>query len=78
MKQISLQQKPQYFFLVISAVMTLKLDPTWSSFNPFPSLPSLATDERKQFQCLNIVLNNKTEQLFLEFSRSEGTFKLFK
>ena len=66
------------FFLVISAVMTSKLDPTFSSFNPFPSLPSLATDERKQFQCLNIVLNNKTEQLFLEFSWSEGTFKLFK
>ena len=58
--------------------MTLKLDPTCSSFNPFPSLPSLATNERKQFQCLNIVLNNKTEQLFLEFSWSEGIFKLFK
>ena len=70
--------KNHSIFSVISAVMTLKLDPTCSSFNPFPSLPSLATNERKQFQCLNIVLNNKTEQLFLEFSWSEGTFKLFK
>ena len=31
-----------------------KADPTFSSFNPRPSLPSFATDDRKQFQCLNI------------------------
>ena len=35
------------------------------SLNPFPSLPSVATDNRKQFQCLNIVLNNKTGPLFV-------------
>ena len=35
-----------------------------SSFNPFPSLPSVATDDRKQFQCLKIVFNNKTRPLF--------------
>ena len=39
-----------------------------SSFNPFPSLPSVATDDWKQFQCLNIVLNNKTRPLFFIFN----------
>ena len=28
-----------------------KIGPFFSSFNPFPSLPSVATDDRKQFQC---------------------------
>ena len=32
-----------------------------------PSVPSAATHNRKPFQCLNIVLNNKTGVLFLEF-----------
>jgi len=39
----------------------------FSSFNPYPSpggldpsLPSVATEDGKQFQCPNIVLNNKT------------------
>ena len=32
----------------------------FSSFNPSPSLPSFATDNRIHFQCLNIVLSNKT------------------
>ena len=27
--------------------------------NLFPSLASIETDDRQQFQCLNIVLNNK-------------------
>ena len=36
----------------------------FSSFNPFPSLPSVATDDRKQFQCCNKVFNNKTRPLF--------------
>ena len=35
--------------------------------NPCPFLPFEATDDRKQFQCRNIVLNNKTGPLFLEF-----------
>ena len=30
--------------------------PTFSSFNPCPSLHSAATDDRKQFQCLNYTL----------------------
>ena len=40
----------------------------FSSFNPFPSLPSAATDVRKHFQCRKIVFNNKTRPLFLEFN----------
>ena len=32
---------------------------TFSSFIPCPSLPSVATDDRKQFQCLDTVLNKK-------------------
>ena len=31
---------------------------TFSGFNPCPSLPSVETDDRKQFQYLNIFLNN--------------------
>ena len=31
-----------------------------SSFNPYPSLPPVATEDGKQFQCPNIVLHNKT------------------
>ena len=50
-----------------------KIGPIFSSFNPFPSLPSVATDGRKQFQCRKIVLNNKTRPLFLEFNRCRDT-----
>ena len=39
-----------------------------SSFNPFPSLPSVATNDRKQNKHHNIVLDNRLEPLFLEFS----------
>jgi len=45
-----------------------KIGPIFSSFNPFPSLPSVATDNRKQFQCRKTVLNNKARPLFLEFN----------
>ena len=41
-----------------------KVGPTSSSFNPCPSLPSVATDNGKQFQWLNIVLNDKTGPFF--------------
>jgi len=44
-----------------------KIDPIFSSFNPFPSLPSVAKDDRKQFQCRKIDLNNKARPLFLGF-----------
>ena len=39
-----------------------------SSFNPFPSVPSVATNDRKQNKRHNIVLNNKPGPLCLEFS----------
>ena len=46
----------------------------FSNFNPFPSLPSEATGDRKQCQYLQIVLNNKPRPLVLEFSWCEDTF----
>jgi len=36
-----------------------KIGPISSSFNPFSSLPSVAADDRKHFQCRKIVFNNK-------------------
>jgi len=35
-----------------------------SKFEKFPSLPSVVTDDRKQFQCGKIVFNNKARALF--------------
>ena len=71
-KQISDQGELNIIILgVIFAGIALKLGkvgPTFSCFNPHPSLPSVATDNGKQFQCLNIILNNKTGPLFLEFN----------
>ena len=57
-------------FLVIFNIASKfeKLGPIFSSFNPFPSLPSVAKDDRKQFQCRKVVFNNKARLLFLEFS----------
>ena len=38
-----------------------KVGPAFSSFNSYPSLPSVARDDRKKFQHLSIaLLNNKT------------------
>jgi len=37
-----------------------KVGPVFSSFNRCPSLPPVAIDDRKQFQSLNVGLNNKT------------------
>ena len=45
-----------------------KNGPRFLSFNPFPSLPSAATDGRKQFQCHKVALNNKTRPLLVEFN----------
>ena len=51
-KEISSGSTNQYFLLMIFAGKALKLEkvfPTLSSFNPCPSLPSVAMDDRKQF-----------------------------
>ena len=45
-----------------------KVGTTFSRFSPCPSLSFVTTDNRKQFQCLNIDLNNKTGPLFFEFN----------
>ena len=45
------------FLWVLQAHQSQNL--TFSSFNPCPSLSSIATDDRKQFQCLDTVLNKK-------------------
>ena len=54
-----------YYFFRHNAIQFAKVGPTFSSLSPCPSLPSAETGERRQFQCLNIVLNNKTGPLFL-------------
>ena len=58
------------FFVIFEDIASKleKIGPIFSSFNPFPSLPFVATDDRKQFQCREIVFNNKTRSLFWEFS----------
>ena len=48
--------------------VALKLWPVFSSFNPFPSMPSVAIGDTKQFQYLQIVFDNKTRSLVLEFN----------
>ena len=45
-----------------------KIGPIFSSFNPFPSFPSVTTNDRKQFQCFKIDFINKARLLFLEFN----------
>ena len=54
-----------------------KIGNFFSSLNPFPSMPSVATEDRKQLQYIQIVLNNKTWSLVFEFSWCEDTFWLF-
>ena len=58
-------------FLVIFENIASKLEkigPIFSSCNPFPSLPSVATDDRKQFQCFRIVFINKARPVFVEIN----------
>ena len=58
-------------FLVIVESTALELEkvPTFSSFNPCPSLPSVTLDDRKKFHCLNIPFSNKSGPLYyLEFN----------
>ena len=50
------------FEIILAGIKSEKVGPTFSSFNPCASLSSIATDNRKQFQCPNnnIFLNNKS------------------
>ena len=59
------------YFWVIFAGIALKLEkgtPTFSSSNPYPSVSFVASEDRKDFLSLNIVSNNKTGPLVLEFN----------
>ena len=53
-------------FMTPTARHSNKVAPTFSSFNPCPSLPFIAIDDRKQFQIHAMLkyLNNKTRPLF--------------
>ena len=51
-----------------------KVGPTFSRFNPCPSLQSVATDDRKQFQYLNKVLHHNSVPWFFEFARTRFSF----
>ena len=52
--------------------------PTFWSFNPFPSLPSVATNDKKQNKRHDKVLNNKPSPLFWEFSWEQDIFCILK
>ena len=71
------------FFFGDFCSIALKFKTSWSQFfparfNQCPSLPSFATDDGKQFHCLNEVLNDKTGPLLLEFSWCEKSFRILK
>ena len=60
-------------FGAISALMGLKIEkvgPSSSSFNPCPSLSSIATGDRKQSQCLNKVLLHFSKTCKYESSKA--------
>ena len=52
-----------------------RIGPIFSSFNPFPSMPSVATDDRKQFQCRNIL--TKLDQYFWNSTDTKTPFSFF-
>ena len=61
------------FFSVMFTCIALKLENVGlifqvTCFNPRLSLSSVATEDREQFLCQNIFLQNKTGPLFLEFN----------
>ena len=80
MKQISnkFQQRTLTILIAGNAFKLEKVGPAFSIFNPCPSLPPVATDDREQFQCLNIVLNDKTEPLFLDSIGVKTSFSFLK
>ena len=76
MKQISNKSQQGTLTILVAgdAFKLEKVGLAFSIFNPCPSLPPVATDDREQFQSLNVVLNDKTEPLFLEFNWGEDKF----
>ena len=54
--------KPWTFLAILSKQFQnlKKIGPIVSCFNPFPSLPSVTTDDSNQFQFSNMVFGNKT------------------
>jgi len=68
----------QINFLVTFAGIALKLEDVGPIFNPCPFLPSVATDDRKQFQCLNIILENTTKPLFRNSIDAKKRFSFHK
>ena len=54
------------FFVEIASNLE-KVGSTFSCLNPFPSLPSVATNGRKQNKRHNVVLHSKPRPLFLDF-----------
>ena len=81
----SLQFRPQgaqtiKFLGDISAVMGLKIEkvgPSFSSFNPCPSLSFIATGDRKQSRCLNKVLLHFFKNMQILKFKSQLTFPFF-
>ena len=74
MKQTSLESIKHSIFWLFFKAQYKNLKKLAQCFNPCPSLPPVATDNRKQFQCLIIVLNNKTGPFFLEFNWCEDKY----
>ena len=67
-----------YIFFFEIASKLEKVGPTFSSFNLFPSLLSVPTNDSKQNKHHNIVLNNKPRPLFWEFSWGQDIFGISK
>ena len=63
------------FMVIFAGINFLNLKKI--GFNPCPSLPSPAKGDRKEFQCLNIIVSHKrTGPLCLEFNRREEKSRL--
>ena len=72
-----LRELSTIIILVILDDMASKLEksgPIFFKFQLFPSLPSVATDDRKQFQCREIVFNNKLDHYFWNSTDAKTTF----
>ena len=67
-------------FWIAFAGIALKLEKMYATFSIFyPCLStSVATEDRKQFQCQNIVENNKTGPLFWEYNWWEKSSSFLK